>query len=83
LTGLRLVQLTDIHHGPNLSLRYVRRVIAAANALRPDITLLTGDYVYRSPQYIAAGRAGARGAAREHRDRRRCSEITTGGRTPI
>jgi predicted MPP superfamily phosphohydrolase len=53
LDGLRLVQLTDIHHGPNLSLRYVRRVIAAANALRPDITLLTGDYVYRSPQYIA------------------------------
>jgi uncharacterized protein len=53
LDGLRLVQLTDIHHGPNLSLRYVRRVIAAANALKPDITLLTGDYVYRSPQYIA------------------------------
>jgi predicted MPP superfamily phosphohydrolase len=50
--GLRLVQLTDIHHGPNLSLSYVRDVIAAANALQPDITLLTGDYVYRSPAYI-------------------------------
>jgi predicted MPP superfamily phosphohydrolase len=53
LQGLRLVQLTDIHHGPNLSLDYVRQVIAAANALHPDITLLTGDYVYRSPRYIA------------------------------
>jgi predicted MPP superfamily phosphohydrolase len=53
LDGLRLVQLTDIHHGPNLSLGYVRAVVAAANALQPDVTLLTGDYVYRSPRYIA------------------------------
>ncbi len=53
LDGLRIVQMTDIHHGPNLSLQYVREVIAAANALQPDVTLLTGDYVYRSPQYIA------------------------------
>jgi predicted MPP superfamily phosphohydrolase len=46
------VQLTDIHHGPNLSLDYVREVVAATNALRPDVVLLTGDYVYRSPRYI-------------------------------
>ncbi len=52
LDGLRVVQLTDIHHGPNLSLDYVREVIAATNALRPDVVLLTGDYVYRSPRYI-------------------------------
>ena len=52
LHGLRIVQLTDIHHGPTLSLDYVRRVIDAANALKPDLILLTGDYVYRSPVYI-------------------------------
>jgi predicted MPP superfamily phosphohydrolase len=53
LDGLRLVQLTDIHHGPWLSLDYVRRVVAAANALEPDVVCLTGDYVHLSPAYVA------------------------------
>ena len=52
LSGLRLVQLCDIHHGPSMSLHYVREVIAATNALKPDLILLTGDYVHRSPAYI-------------------------------
>ena len=52
LAGLRLVQLTDIHHGPSLSLGYVREIVAATNALKPDLVLLTGDYVHRSPAYI-------------------------------
>jgi hypothetical protein len=52
LAGLRIVQLTDIHHGPAMSLNYVREVIAATNALKPDLILLTGDYVHRSPAYI-------------------------------
>ena len=33
LAGLRIVQLTDLHHGPAMSLNYVREVIAATNAL--------------------------------------------------
>jgi len=52
LDGLRLVQLTDIHHGPWLSLGYVREVVQACNALRPDLVLLTGDYVLQSPVYV-------------------------------
>jgi predicted MPP superfamily phosphohydrolase len=52
LDGLRLVQLTDIHHGPWLSLAYVRRVVEAANALQPDLVLLTGDYIHQSADYI-------------------------------
>jgi predicted MPP superfamily phosphohydrolase len=52
LDGLRLVQLTDIHHGPWLSLRYVRCVVEAANALQPDLVLLTGDYIHQSADYI-------------------------------
>jgi uncharacterized protein len=52
LDGLRLVQLTDIHHGTWLALDYVRQVVDAANALRPDVVLLTGDYVHQSPAYI-------------------------------
>ena len=52
LDGLRLVHLTDIHHRPWLSLRSVRRVVEAANALQPDLVLLTGDYVHQSAAYI-------------------------------
>lgn len=52
LDGLRLVQLTDIHHGPWLSLDYVREVVGACNALRPDLVLLTGDYILQSSIYV-------------------------------
>jgi predicted MPP superfamily phosphohydrolase len=52
LDGLRIVQLTDIHHGPTMSPNYVRQVIEAANDVNADLVLLTGDYVYRSPMYI-------------------------------
>jgi predicted MPP superfamily phosphohydrolase len=51
LDGLRLVQLTDLHHGPWLSLGHVRDVVRACNALRPDLVLLTGDYILYSSAY--------------------------------
>ncbi len=51
LDGLRLVQLSDIHHGPWLSLGHVRDVVDACNALNPDVVLLTGDYVLHSSAY--------------------------------
>jgi predicted MPP superfamily phosphohydrolase len=52
LEGLRAVQITDVHHGPFLSLARVRAVVDAANELRPDLVLLTGDYVHASDAYI-------------------------------
>jgi predicted MPP superfamily phosphohydrolase len=52
LDGLRIVQLTDVHHGPWLALDYVRAVIRAANELEPDLVCLTGDYVHVSSAYI-------------------------------
>jgi predicted MPP superfamily phosphohydrolase len=52
LDRLRVVQLTDIHHGPTLAIDSVRQMVRATNALNPDLVLLTGDYVYTSPQYI-------------------------------
>jgi predicted MPP superfamily phosphohydrolase len=52
LDGLRLVQLTDIHHGPWLSLDHVREVVRACNALEPDLVLLTGDYILASSAYV-------------------------------
>ncbi|QOV89664.1 metallophosphoesterase [Humisphaera borealis] len=53
LAGLRIVQLTDLHHGPWTSLSYIRRVVDQANALKPDLIVLTGDYVHQSDRYIA------------------------------
>jgi predicted MPP superfamily phosphohydrolase len=52
LHGLRIVQLTDIHHGAWMSLAWVRQIVDATNALAPDIVALTGDYVYHGPQYV-------------------------------
>src|SRR5439155_15379540 len=40
------------HHGPWLSLGYVREVVRACNALRPDLVLLTGDYILQSSAYM-------------------------------
>lgn len=52
LDGLRLVHLTDIHHGPWLPLDLVRDVVKITNSLEPDLVALTGDYVVNSPRYI-------------------------------
>ena len=50
---LRVVQLTDIHHGPFLSIARVKKAVRLANSLHPDVILLTGDYVHRHRRYIA------------------------------
>lgn len=52
LSGLRLVQLTDIHHGPWLPIEFVYDIVQRVNSLKPDIVALTGDYVVNSPRYI-------------------------------
>lgn len=51
--GLRLVHLSDIHHGLYTSLEQVERVVDLANRLCPDVVALTGDFVTQSPNYIA------------------------------
>jgi uncharacterized protein len=53
--GTRIVLMADIHHGPFVPLAYIRHVVSMANALKPDITLLAGDYVHGHHSYIAPG----------------------------
>lgn len=48
LDGLRIVQLSDIHLGPYISADTVRRALHRARELKPDLILLTGDYVHRT-----------------------------------
>ncbi|MBI4466308.1 MAG: metallophosphoesterase [Acidobacteria bacterium] len=52
-SGLRLVQLSDIHHGLYTRLDEVERAVELANRLEPDLVALTGDFVTNSPNYIA------------------------------
>lgn len=43
--GLRIVQLSDLHVGPQTSRAFLRRVVATVNALHPDLIAVTGDLV--------------------------------------
>ena len=45
LSGLTIAQITDLHVGPTIGERAVRRVIEQTNALRPDLVAITGDLV--------------------------------------
>jgi len=45
LSGLRIAQISDLHIGRTIGEAEVRRVVAATNALRPDVIALTGDFV--------------------------------------
>jgi hypothetical protein len=51
--GLRIVHLTDIHHGLYTPLEEVQRAVQLANDLCPDMVAITGDFVTLSPAYIA------------------------------
>ncbi|HEV2425172.1 MAG TPA: metallophosphoesterase [Terriglobia bacterium] len=43
--GFRIAQISDLHIGPFMSAAEIRRVAEMANRLKPDLILLTGDYV--------------------------------------
>ena len=53
LDGFKIIHLSDIHHSPFTGLEHIERVIKVANRLRPDMFLLTGDYVSHEREYIA------------------------------
>src|SRR6266536_3822732 len=51
LEGFRIVQLSDVHHGPFSSKEQIERAVETANRLKLDIIALTGDYISRERQY--------------------------------
>ena len=65
LDGYRIVQISDLHVGPNIGRRYVERVVAEARALEPDLIALTGDIVDGPPARLAADVAPLAELARE------------------
>lgn len=50
--GKKIVFITDIHHGPFLSIERVRKLVERINKLEPDYILMGGDYVHREPEFI-------------------------------
>ncbi|CEJ45209.1 metallophosphoesterase [Umezakia ovalisporum] len=53
LQGKKLVQMSDFHYdGMGLSEELLEQAIATSNQLKPDLVLLTGDYVTTSPEPI-------------------------------
>ncbi len=57
LDGVRFVQISDTHLGPHVPAVFIQQALDEAIALKPDIFLLTGDYVSRSSQFIDAAAA--------------------------
>lgn len=55
LDGFTIVQLSDIHVGPLMDERELARVVASANALRPDLIVITGDIIDAEKRWIEAG----------------------------
>jgi hypothetical protein len=54
LSGLTIAQISDLHVGPTIGERSVRRVVEATNRLRPDLVAITGDLVDGSVPSLAA-----------------------------
>jgi predicted MPP superfamily phosphohydrolase len=44
-SGMRVVQISDIHHGLFLPEKWLAQAVQQANRLRADIVVLTGDFV--------------------------------------
>ncbi|HMQ03784.1 MAG TPA: metallophosphoesterase [Pyrinomonadaceae bacterium] len=52
LDGFRIIHLSDIHHSPFTSYDHITRTVKVANRLKPDMFVLTGDYVSHETSYI-------------------------------
>lgn len=51
---IKIVFLSDIHHGKCFSTEKLRGLVEMTNNLKPDIILLGGDYVDRDPDRISS-----------------------------
>lgn len=54
LSGLTVVQLSDVHVGPLIGERFMRELVARVNGLKPDAVVITGDLVDGGVHELAA-----------------------------
>lgn len=52
LDGITIVQLSDMHVGPSLTKKFVSQVVEQANALNPDVIVITGDLIDGTPNLL-------------------------------
>lgn len=52
LDGFKIIHLSDIHHSPFTGIDHIARTVKIANRLKPDMFVLTGDYVSHEAEYI-------------------------------
>ncbi|MGQ0542231.1 MAG: metallophosphoesterase [Blastocatellia bacterium] len=52
LDGFKIIHLSDIHHSPFTGIEHITRAVKIANRLKPDMFILTGDYVSHENRYI-------------------------------
>ena len=52
LDGFRIVQISDIHYYPFTTIELVDRAVEMANKLKPDLTVLTGDFVWHEVEPV-------------------------------
>ena len=50
--GLRIAQLSDLHCSVVTSRKIIRRAVELCNAEKPDVVMLTGDYISRPDSYL-------------------------------
>jgi predicted MPP superfamily phosphohydrolase len=53
LDGFKIVHLSDIHHSPFTPIEHIERAVRISNRLKPNLFVLTGDYVSHDSDYIA------------------------------
>jgi predicted MPP superfamily phosphohydrolase len=52
LSGLKVALVADLHRGPAVSQNFLEEVVSRVNSLRPDLVLMPGDFVSKSPSYF-------------------------------
>lgn len=53
-SGFRIVQVSDIHAGEQFMPEHLGEIVQKVLVLKPDAVLITGDFVYSSPQMTKA-----------------------------
>lgn len=52
LSGLKIVQISDLHVSPTIREKYVSKVVSQINAQNPDIVLMTGDLADETGEFL-------------------------------
>lgn len=66
LDGFTIAQLSDVHVGLSVKPRRVRELVGLVNSQRPDLIVLTGDYVNRIPTNIEPSASALSGLKAQH-----------------